>query len=52
MQNVSSKKLTYKGTLRQLFICLRPKTPEPPPLTHCILFVYTVYLFTQRTGES
>ncbi len=29
------KKLTCKVTLRQLFICLRLRTPYPP-LTHCI----------------
>jgi hypothetical protein len=28
------KKLTCKGTLQKLFICLRPRTPSP--LTHCI----------------
>jgi hypothetical protein len=28
------KKLTYKGTLRQVFICLRPRTPYPPSPTH------------------
>ncbi len=31
----SSKKMKCKETLRQLFICLRPRTPYPPPLTHC-----------------
>jgi hypothetical protein len=25
------KNSTYKGTLRQVFICLRPRTPYPPP---------------------
>jgi hypothetical protein len=31
----SSKKMTCKGTLRQVFICLRPRTPyPPPPVTH------------------
>jgi hypothetical protein len=37
------KKLTCKGTLRQVFICLRPPPLLRPytSLTHCI--VYTVY---------
>ncbi len=40
------KKLTCKGTLRHVFICLRP------PFAHCIP-VYSVYLFTHgRGGES
>ena len=43
------KKLTWKGTLRQLFICLRPRIPYSPPLPNCIR-VYTVYLFTQGRG--
>ncbi len=37
---------TFKGTVRQVFICLRPRTPYPPPL---IVYV-TVYLFTQGRG--
>ncbi len=28
--------LTNKGTLRQVFMCLRPWPPIPLPLTHCI----------------
>jgi hypothetical protein len=39
----SSKKLTCRGTFRQVFICLRPRTPYPPP-------VHTVYLFAQERG--
>jgi hypothetical protein len=38
------QKLTCKGTLRQVFICLRPRTPYP--------LVYTVYLFTEGKGEG
>ncbi len=45
----SSKKLTCKGTLRQVFLCLRPTTPCPSPL-HTV-YVYTVYLFTQGRGR-
>ncbi len=47
------KKLTWKGTLRQVFICLRPRTP----LIHC-LRVYSLLIHTgkggmnQREGES
>jgi hypothetical protein len=40
------KKLTYKGTLRQVFICLRPRTTYP---LHNVN-VYTVFLFTQGWG--
>ncbi len=39
-------KLTYKGTLWQVFICL----PEPPPLTHCIR-VYSILIHTGKVGE-
>jgi hypothetical protein len=45
------KTFTCKGTLRQVFICLRPipsYDPIPPPLH--IVYVYTVYLFTQGWG--
>ncbi len=47
------KKLTCKGTLRQVFIGLRPRTPYPPPLPLCTLYtlyVHTLYLFTQGKG--
>jgi hypothetical protein len=30
MQNNVIKKFTCKGTLRQVFICLRPRNPLPP----------------------
>jgi hypothetical protein len=43
------KKLTCKGALRQVFICLRLRTPYPSPHpTDCN--VYAVYLFTQGGG--
>jgi hypothetical protein len=45
---LSSKKMTCKGTLRQMFICLRPRTPYPPPL-HTVC-VNTVHLFTLGGG--
>jgi hypothetical protein len=41
-----SKKLTCKGTLRQVLICLRPRTPYPPPLHH--VYVYAVYTYSHR----
>jgi hypothetical protein len=52
------KKLTWKGTLRQVFYLSEapslPMTPYSPPLTHCILaYLFTcilVYLFTQGGG--
>jgi hypothetical protein len=37
-------------TLRQVFICLRPRIAYPPSL-HAVL-VYTVYLFTQGRGDG
>ncbi len=45
------KKLTCNGTWRQVFICLRPRTPYPPPLyTVYVYNVFTVFLFTQTWG--
>jgi len=44
------KKFAYTGTLRQVFICLRPRTPYRSPLTGHNVYVYTVYLFTQGRG--
>jgi hypothetical protein len=44
----SSKKMICNGILRQVFICLRPRPPYPPPL-HTV-YVYTIYLFTQGRG--
>jgi hypothetical protein len=41
------KKLAFRGTLQQVFICLRPSTPYPPPL-HT---VYTVYSILVHTGN-
>jgi hypothetical protein len=41
----SSKKITCKGTLRQVFICL---SCTPPPL-HNVQYTY-MYLFTLRRG--
>jgi hypothetical protein len=45
---LSTKTLTCKGTLPQVFFCLRPKTVYPLPLKHCILIrilIYTIYLY-------
>jgi hypothetical protein len=42
----SSKKFICKGTLRQVFFCLRP---IPPP--HTVYMYTTVYLFTQGRRE-
>jgi hypothetical protein len=52
MQNVDIKKLTYKGTLRQVFICLMPRTPypPPPPPTHFIR-IYVQFTFSYREGK-
>ncbi len=45
------KKITCKGTSRQVFICLRPRIPYPltPLLT---VYVYKIYLLTQEWRES
>jgi hypothetical protein len=42
------KKLTCEGILWQVFICLRPRTPYPPPLTHCVRVIQ--YTYSQRKG--
>jgi hypothetical protein len=42
----------YEGTLRQVFICLRPRTPQPPPPPLYTVYVFTVYLFTQGRGKG
>jgi len=41
------KILTFKGTLRQMFICLRPNPNTPAPLTHFIL-VYSILIHTGK----
>ncbi len=45
----SSKNFICKSTLRQMFICLRPRTPYHPPLTHCI-HVYSILIHTEKGG--
>jgi hypothetical protein len=44
----SPKKLACKVTLRQVFICLMPRT-LPPPLTHCIR-VYSIFIHKGKVG--
>jgi hypothetical protein len=44
------KKLTWKGTLQQVFICLR-KNPLSPPFTHCIR-VCSILIHTWRGGKG
>ena len=46
------KKVTSKGTLRQVFICLRPRTAYPPSPLHTVYCTRTVHLFTQGRGEG
>jgi hypothetical protein len=44
------KKLTSNGTLRQVFICRRPRIVYTPPPLH-IVYGYTVwYTFSHRGG--
>jgi hypothetical protein len=46
------KKLTCNGALRQVFICLSPGTPNPPPPpTHCIR-VYRIIIHTRKGGRG
>ncbi len=50
-------KLICKGTLRQVFICLRPRTPEapiypPPPQPLHTVYVHTVYSILIHTGKG
>jgi hypothetical protein len=40
-------KLNWEGTLRQVFICLRPRTPPNPPYT---LYTCVQYTYLQREG--
>ncbi len=47
----SSKKIDLKRTLRQVFICLRPRTPYPPPLTPCKR-VYSILIQTGKGGKG
>ncbi len=38
--------------VRQVFICLRPETPNPPPPLHTV-YVYTVYCtYSQMDGRG
>ncbi len=46
----SSNKLTCKGALQQVFICLRPRTPSPP--THCIRVYNILIQYSHREGEA
>jgi hypothetical protein len=43
----SSNKLTCKGALRLVFICLRPRTPYSPPYT---LYTCIQYTYSHREG--
>ncbi len=50
---IHDKKLKSKISCQTPFnilLGLRPKTPYPPPLTYCTVYVYKVYLFTQGGG--
>ncbi len=51
MQNVFIKKLTCKGTLRQVLICLRPKTTYLLPLARC-MHVYRILIHTGKGGGA
>jgi hypothetical protein len=52
---LSSKKLACKGTLRQVFICLRAKNPIPPPPLHSVyvyILQYIVCTYSHRKREE
>jgi hypothetical protein len=45
------KKLTYKGSLWQVFICLRPKNPiPPPPPLQTVQYMCIQYTYSHRKG--
>jgi hypothetical protein len=44
----SSKKLTCKGTLRQVFICLRHRTHTHPPLHTVPIREYSILIHTGK----
>jgi hypothetical protein len=47
------KTITCKGTLRQEYICLSPRTPYTTPYTLYTCILYSIpYLFTQGRGKS
>jgi hypothetical protein len=55
--NAKSKKITCKCALRQVFICLRLRSPYPPPPPLHTVYVYTVQYILIHTwngggGES
>jgi hypothetical protein len=41
------QEITCKGTLRQVLICLRPRTQYPPPYT---LYTFIQYTYSHREG--
>ncbi len=45
------QKFTCKGNLRQVFICLKPRSSYPPSLTHCIRVYTTVYYSHSEGGR-
>ncbi len=47
----SSKKLTCKGTLKQVLICLRPRTTYPTLLLSVCIRVYSKLIHTGKGGE-
>ncbi len=53
---MSSYKKDLKGTVRQVFICLRPRTPDPPPPLLHTVYGYTVYrvlcTYSHREGRE
>ncbi len=53
--DIKAKKFTCKGTVQQVFICLRPPPPRQPhtspPLTHCIR-VYSILIHTGKGGRG
>ncbi len=46
------KSIVCKETLRRVFIFLRPRTSYPSPLYTLHIYLYKVYLFTQKRGDG
>jgi hypothetical protein len=46
------KKLACEGTLRHVFICLRSRTPYPPPPYTLYKCIHSILIHTGKGGEG